>query len=408
MQQKRRSFNTVDFGEALCKRFRSSRLSLLARIEGRGGNSVEEWTRPLRPRSHLPPDELQADPLSALPSAASRYRARAPVGGTTELWEISRTLRETPVLRRPKTPPQYLSYLDYLSWLQRSLPNSMLPVAQEDEYERGNDFESETQEDLSGLELLRRLCLEAAPPSPKRSRVPALSAEELELAHSSLDSGDQREVLVSRFNVELTRQQLACLHPGTWLNDEVINFYCKLLEERGKKSGKFPKCWFANSFFWPKLSGDNKKYSYKDVKRWTIKAKVDIFEIDYVIFPMNICESHWALGAIDMKDHGFRYFDSMLPSPPKNFVAFLQQYLKDEHQAKKGKPLEGVEDWDLIVPDPPLPKQNNGYDCGVFTCFFADCFSAGRTCAFEQDDMPNLRLRIAARVVSGKEDWDPI
>ena len=32
---------------------------------------------------------------------------------------------------------------------------------------------------------------------------------------------------------------------------------------------------------------------------------------DYVIFPMNIAESHWAMGAIDLKDKGFRYFDSM-------------------------------------------------------------------------------------------------
>mmetsp|Transcript_64960 Transcript_64960/g.102945 ORF Transcript_64960/g.102945 Transcript_64960/m.102945 type:complete len:124 (+) Transcript_64960:254-625(+) len=123
---------------------------------------------------------------------------------------------------------------------------------------------------------------------------------------------------------------------------------------------------------------------------------------------MNIGASHWALGAIDRKAKGFRYFDSMFSMPHKNFVPFLQQYLKDEHQAKKGKPLEGIEDWDLIMPDPPLPQQNNGYDCGVFTCFFADCFSGGRDCGFEQDDMPNLRLRIAARVVSGKEDWAPI
>ena len=74
------------------------------------------------------------------------------------------------------------------------------------------------------------------------------------------------------------------------------------------------------------------------MRRWTVKAKVDIFEMDpllyqhlhafmynlhafsirrrapskdYVIFPMNIAESHWAMGAIDLKEKGFRYFDSM-------------------------------------------------------------------------------------------------
>merc|ERR1711967_210834 len=180
------------------------------------------------------------------------------------------------------------------------------------------------------------------------------------------------EILVSRFNVEVTRKQLKCLNPGTWLNDEVINFYCKLLEERGKKVKDSPKCWFPNSFFWPKLSGaGNSNYSYKDVKRWTIKAKVDIFELDYIIFPMNIGESHWALGAIDFKKKGFRYFDSMSLSPYKNFVAYLRQYLQDEHKAKKGgKPFEEADEWGLIDMengkyaqyfDKPIPQQSNGY-----------------------------------------------
>jgi len=249
----------------------------------------------------------------------------------------------------------------------------------------------------------------APPPSPvRRCRVPPLTSEELQLAENSLENGNDSEILVSRFNVELTRKQLACLKPGQWLNDEVINFYCKLLEERSKQIKDSNKCWFPNSFFWPKLSGDqNKNYSYKDVRRWTVKAKIDIFALDYVIFPMNICESHWALGAIDFKAKGFRYFDSMFCRPHKNFAPFLRQYLQDEHKGKKGgKELEGAEEWDLIIPDTPLPQQNNGYDCGVFTCMFADFFCNGRALTFDQEDMPDLRLRVCARVVRGSEDWD--
>merc|ERR1719217_496805 len=103
-------------------------------------------------------------------------------------------------------------------------------------------------------------------------------------------------------------------------------------------------------------------------------------------------------------------------SPYKNFVAYLRQYLQDEHKAKKGgKLFEGADEWGLIDMengkyaqyfDKPIPQQSNGYDCGVFTCNFAECFSAGRDFSFEQDDMPDLRLRIAARVMRGKEDWD--
>jgi sentrin-specific protease 1 len=270
--------------------------------------------------------------------------------------------------------------------------------------------DEEGEQQLSALELLNRLVASSEPSSlARRGGVKPLTDEERELAESGLDSGgNPSEVLASRFNVEVTRKQLQCLRPAEWLNDEVINFYCKLLEERGKKNKNAPKCWFPNSFFWPKLSGaDNSSYSYKDVKRWSIKAKIDIFELDHILFPMNIGESHWALGAIDLKAKGFRYFDSMFCRPHRNFVPFLRKYLQDEHKAKKGgSEFQGVDEWELIIPDEPVPQQNNGYDCGVFTCNFAECFSSGRDLGFSQDDMPDLRLRLAARVMRGNEDWE--
>ena len=68
------------------------------------------------------------------------------------------------------------------------------------------------------------------------------------------------------------------------------------------------------------------EYSYKDVRRWTVKAKIDIFELDYVIFPMNIGETHWAMGAIDLKDKGFRYFDSMFSTSAKTTQLWAQHH----------------------------------------------------------------------------------
>jgi len=238
--------------------------------------------------------------------------------------------------------------------------------------------------------------------------VKPLTEEEKELAERSLwGEGRGDEILASRFSVDLTRRQLECLRPGEWLNDEVINFYFKLLQERTKAIKASPQVWFANSFFWGKLAGPGaKEYNYKEVRRWTIKAKVDIFALDYVIFPMNIGETHWAMGAIDIKAKGFRYFDSMTDRPNKNFVPFLQRYVADEHKAKKSAPLQGAEDWNLIPAEPPAPQQRNGYDCGVFTCMFADRFSAGKPLDFDQDDMPELRQRLAARVVKADENWE--
>merc|ERR1711862_289051 len=121
---------------------------------------------------------------------------------------------------------------------------------------------------------------------------------------------------------------------------------------------------------------------------------------------MNIMDTHWAMGVINIRDKGFHYFDSMTCRPHPNFPVFLRRYVDDEHKAKKGGPLDGVDGWDMIDPAGPVPQQENGYDCGVFTCFFADYLSSGRVPDFHQDDMKDLRMRLAARVVSGRDDWN--
>jgi len=295
-----------------------------------------------------------------------------------------------------------MGYLEYYSWLQQAVPESLPESPEMAAPEEEDEFLH-----LSGLQLLRKLN-EAARPKIRR-RVPELKAEELALANDGLwGDGSCSEVLASRFNVDLTRGQLQCLRPGEWLNDEVINFYYKLLQERSTMGvSRGLKCWFPNSFFWPKLSGTNgKEYSYKEVRRWTIKAKVDIFQLECVVFPMNISETHWAMGTIDLRACGFRYFDSMRSRPPPNFVEFLRRYVGDEHSAKKGCPLEGIEQWELLPAEGPVPQQRNGYDCGVFTCCFGEYFSEGKPFSFDQADMPELRLRLAARVMKADEKWD--
>ena len=111
---------------------------------------------------------------------------------------------------------------------------------------------------------------------------------------------------------------------------------------------------------------------------------------------------------IDLKEQGFRYFDSGNLRPSGAFAPFLARYLSDEHRRLALRPLPEPGGWRLLpAPDGGVPQQTNRYDCGVFTCFFADCLSAGRPFAFDQGDMPDLRLRLAARLLTASCEWDP-
>ena len=88
----------------------------------------------------------------------------------------------------------------------------------------------------------------------------------------------------------------------------------------------------------------------------------------------------------------------------------LRQYLDDEHRnkRKKGFDFTDWQDYTLVVSPPSLPpvqilkgplqntpQQENGYDCGVFTCQFLESLSRGEEqFAFTQANMPYLRRKM--------------
>jgi len=447
-----RSFDAVDFGRTLCKRLRTTREAILHEVDqGKSASAVAsrcaaalrlEWEKPYlddmlgrRPASLLPAS-LPASRLSTAllrplqpPTDSSPLRLPAPPDRRRRrglIWDLTREQNDVPqmvsssFLRERRLPTHRIdpmSYLEYSNWLQRAVPESACWQLDEEARETPSD-NGDLFPRVSAADLLRHIAerklQEPLPPTPPaRAGPPPLTAKEGKLSSEGLDPDRNLDEVVARGKkVELTREKLLCLVPGEWLNDEVINFYFELLQTlRDKKSEKGgPRCWFTSSFFWGKLSGrDCKNYGYKDgMARWTRRAKIDVFALDYVIIPMNIGETHWAMGAIDFREKGFRYFDSMLSRPHSNFVPFLRRYLADEFKDKKKTgAMPDVENWDLLPHDHPVPQQRNGYDCGVFTCYFATYFTAGNALEFDQDDMMDLRLRLAARIQMTEGDWDP-
>ena len=79
------------------------------------------------------------------------------------------------------------------------------------------------------------------------------------------------------------------MNPGIWLNDEVINFYVEMLNERETKKSSATKNWYFSSFFFTKLM-QNGVYNYNLVKTW---AKANVFSMRSISFPINIIEFHW-------------------------------------------------------------------------------------------------------------------
>ncbi|KIJ45745.1 hypothetical protein M422DRAFT_98692, partial [Sphaerobolus stellatus SS14] len=173
-----------------------------------------------------------------------------------------------------------------------------------------------------------------------------------------------------------------------WLNDEIINFYGALIldrsdrhasnkenvaNDRGKKrKGKAPeylKIHYFSTFFWPKME---RGYKESRLNKWT--KKFDIFQKDVVLVPVNHGNIHWSLAVINFRKKRIESYDSM-GMYRKNVYDLLRKYLQEEHMDKKKKPFDFTGWVDHY--DENTPQQENGYDCGAFTCQFMESVSRG-------------------------------
>lgn len=95
------------------------------------------------------------------------------------------------------------------------------------------------------------------------------------------------------------RQDIIRLNEGEFLNDNVLQFYLRYLEEKSKTQHPevAKRVLFMNPFFYQRLTkGKGRSHiDYDGIKRWT--AKVDVFAYDYVIVPVNE-HAHWYLAII--------------------------------------------------------------------------------------------------------------
>lgn len=228
------------------------------------------------------------------------------------------------------------------------------------------------------------------------------------VALAILNYADGNKLLLEKFNVRFQYSQIRCLRETQWLNDEVINFYFCMLQEHNTNNSKstkntedmFPKIFTFSTFFFQSLTSNG--YNYKNVAKWTKRKKVDIFSFDLILIPLHVRGNHWTLGVVNMKEKNIKLYDS-LNLQNKNFFEYIKRYIADEAQDKK-KEIIDLSQWTCDQngdSEKGIPLQQNGYDCGVFTCMFAKCLSFGRDFDFNQDDIRDIRFKMVYDISKG-------
>uniref|UniRef100_A0A1Q3F0P1 Putative sentrin/sumo-specific protease n=1 Tax=Culex tarsalis TaxID=7177 RepID=A0A1Q3F0P1_CULTA len=224
---------------------------------------------------------------------------------------------------------------------------------------------------------------------------PELTEEHQGVIKRALYGGPRTDVVISKFNISITRNDLATLIGDNWLNDEVINFYMNLLMERSEQRAEqgAPRVYAMNTFFIPKLLSAG----HSGLKRWT--RKVDIFTYDIIPVPVHVGRVHWCMAIIDLKNKAIRYYDSM-GTPNNPVLNALEQYLRDESLDKRKKPFDTSDFQKQNMHE--CPRQMNGSDCGVFSCMFAEHEARGREVGFCQQHMPYFRQKMIYEISQGR------
>lgn len=106
--------------------------------------------------------------------------------------------------------------------------------------------------------------------------------------------------------VDLLGRDIFTLSPGQELNDEIVNNYLMMIEERGRTAGsKYPSVFSFSTFFYSKLV----KQGPESVG--SCKRKQNLFKHDLLLIPVNVNGNHWILVVVDLRDATVWYYDSM-------------------------------------------------------------------------------------------------
>ena len=254
-------------------------------------------------------------------------------------------------------------------------------------------------------------------PSKRTLPAPASTdAEKSELLKFTRRPEDEAVFKHEASKVKLMGRDLARLAPGSWLNDETINLFMRLLQERDTRihersdAADFAKCHFFNTFFLTKLYKGADGYDYNAVRRWTMPARLkatgqsrsSILDVDKIIVPVNQSNTHWTVAVVDLRNERLEYFDS-LGGEDDECLAHLAQYVVDEFQNKRAEDRPDVLEWPRHFPK-NIPRQHNGWDCGVYLSMYADYLSIEAEMGETNMDEYRLRMLRAFREMAVQDE----
>lgn len=276
-------------------------------------------------------------------------------------------------------------------WNEEELPSSEL-----DFKERAKRYSEIVERHKSLQKEVRRLRIDEKEDLKKDEPVAPLPAQEVKKIESYWRQPHSGKVLTTGFKIDITISDLKTLKDREWLNDNIIDFYLSMVTQRSEgKSFSF------STHFYSTLEGPR---GYKGVERWAKKKKIDVTKLDRVFVPINRQNTHWCLAVVNNKEKKFEFYDSMGGNGRPALELVREYMVLETERLYPGQKSAHEQNYEVyeICDNVSCPRQENGFDCGVFTCKTVEVLSRDKTLNFTQKDMPNLRRRMAYEIINQK------
>ena len=206
-----------------------------------------------------------------------------------------------------------------------------------------------------------------------------------------IQRGPSNEWLNKR--LDLYRYDFQSLSGSRYLNDKIIDQYLRLIHERNEADSSLPRIYTCIAQVFSRTKDRGVRHT-----RWWVKE--DLRMKDLILFPIHNYEmAHWSLIAVEISTKTVNYFDSLereriFSMAPKTIKEFMENHYKDRGETVTFR----------IKRRKDAPLQENGYDCGVFLCQYAERIARKSSLNFNQKDL-NLacaRERMTQELLEGR------
>ena len=203
--------------------------------------------------------------------------------------------------------------------------------------------------------------------------------------------GPEDEFLNKR--LDLRRYDFQSLSGSRYLNDKIIDRYLKLICERNEADSSLPGIYTCITHLYTQTVMKGLRHT----ERW---VKEDLRMKDLIFFPIhNDKMVHWSLIVVETSTKTVNYFDSLereriFSMAPKTIKQFMEKHYKDRGETVTFR----------IKRRKDAPLQENGYDCGVFLCQYAERIARRSSLNFSQKDLDLAcaRERMTQELLEGR------